>query len=77
MLAVDRLAVASVKSTGCSLGRGLPRFLRRAPWGDKSPKSKQRDQKQKSVEKNKSVADAKAKQVGYSRAPQPTFKGRQ
>ncbi len=44
--------------------------------GDKSPKSKQRDQKQKSVERQKSDANAKAKQVGYSHAPQPTFKGK-
>ena len=44
--------------------------------GDKSPKSKQRDQKQKSAEKAKSDANAKAKQSGYSHAPDPSFQGR-
>jgi hypothetical protein len=38
--------------------------------GDKSPKSKQRSQKQKTVTKAAGVAAARAKQDGQSRAPQ-------
>jgi hypothetical protein len=37
--------------------------------GDKSPKSKQRGQKQKDAARAQGVADAKAKQAGQSRAP--------
>ena len=37
--------------------------------GDRSPKSKQRDQKQKNVAKASDVAVAKSKQDGQSRAP--------
>lgn len=38
--------------------------------GDKSPKSKQRSQKQKDVSKASGVAAARAKQDGQNRAPQ-------
>ena len=38
--------------------------------GDKSPKSKERGQKQKDVSKAAGVADAKAKQDSHNRAPQ-------
>ncbi len=34
--------------------------------GDKSPKSKQRDKKQKDVAKKQGAANAKSKQDGYS-----------
>jgi len=37
--------------------------------GDKSPKSKQRGQKQKDAARAQGVADAKSKQTGQSRAP--------
>ena len=37
--------------------------------GDKSPKSKQRDQKQKSTHKATEGAAAQRKQAGQSRAP--------
>jgi hypothetical protein len=37
--------------------------------GDKSPKSKQRGQKQKNAARAQGVADAKSKQAGQSRAP--------
>ena len=37
--------------------------------GDKSPKSKQRDQKQKVVAKAVDAAEAKAKQDSHNRAP--------
>jgi hypothetical protein len=43
--------------------------------GDKSPKSKQRGQQQKDVAKATSAAQAKAKQVGYSRPGAPGLKG--
>jgi hypothetical protein len=46
------------------------------PVGDKSPKSKQRDQKQKDSAKAEGAAAAKAKQVGQSHAPPLTAKGR-
>jgi hypothetical protein len=38
--------------------------------GDKSPKSKQRGQKQKDVAKAAGATDAKAKQDSQNRAPQ-------
>jgi hypothetical protein len=44
--------------------------------GDKSPKAKQRDQKQKDTARALGSAQAKAKQEGYSRPPLPTFKGK-
>lgn len=44
--------------------------------GDKSPKSKQRDQKQKDLATARGAAEAKTKQQGQSRAPQSTAKGR-
>lgn len=44
--------------------------------GDKSPKSKQRGQKQKSLARAGDAADAKSKQDNQSRAPQPAAKGR-
>jgi len=42
--------------------------------GDKSPKSKRRDQKQKRATKVEAVAAAKAKQDGYAKAVVPTAK---
>ena len=44
--------------------------------GDKSPKAKQRDQKQKAVTKAQGTAQARTKQDGYSHPAAPTFKGR-
>ena len=44
--------------------------------GDKSPKSKQRDQKQKSTARADDAASARAKQAGQSHAPSPAAKGR-
>jgi hypothetical protein len=44
--------------------------------GDKSLKSKQRDQKQKDAAKLSSAADAKAKQAGNMQAQQPGPKGK-
>jgi predicted secreted protein len=41
--------------------------------GDKSPKSKQRDQKQKDATKAKGAANLKAKQDSHSHAPPPSF----
>ncbi len=40
------------------------------PVGDKSPKSKQRDQKQKSAAQAESAAQARSKQDGQNRATQ-------
>ena len=45
--------------------------------GDKSPKSKQRGQKQKSLARAESAAGAKSKQDSRSHIPQTTAKGRQ
>ena len=47
-----------------------------ANMGDRSPKSKQRDQKQKDVAKASDAAAAKSKQDAQSRAPLPNLKGR-
>jgi hypothetical protein len=44
--------------------------------GDRSPKSKQRDQKQKDAAKATDAATARAKQDSQSRAPLPNLKGR-
>jgi hypothetical protein len=44
--------------------------------GDKSPKSKQRDQKQKDSAKAGSVAAAKSKQESYTRPQQTVAKGK-
>jgi hypothetical protein len=44
--------------------------------GDKSLKSKQRDQKQKDAAKAGSAAAAKSKQESYTRSPQPVAKGK-
>jgi hypothetical protein len=44
--------------------------------GDKSPKSKQRGQKQKSLARAEDAADARSKQDKQSRAPLPAAKGR-
>jgi hypothetical protein len=44
--------------------------------GDRSPKSKQRNQKQKDTAKAAYAADAKSKQDGQSRGPLPAAKGR-
>jgi len=44
--------------------------------GDKSPKSKQRGQKQKNIAKAESGAAAKAKQAGYSHASAPVTPGK-
>jgi hypothetical protein len=43
--------------------------------GDKSPKAKRRDDKQKSAAEAKGRADAKAKQDHQSRFQQPPAKG--
>ena len=45
-----------------------------ANMGDRSPKSKQRDQKQKDVAKAGDAAAAKSKQDAQSRAPLPNLK---
>jgi hypothetical protein len=47
-----------------------------ATMGDKSLKSKQRDQKQKDAAKAGSAAAAKSKQDSYTRPPQPVAKGK-
>jgi hypothetical protein len=44
--------------------------------GDRSPKSKQRDQKQRGIAKAADAAQAKSKQDGQSRAPLSAGKGR-
>jgi hypothetical protein len=44
--------------------------------GDKSPKSKHRDQKQKNIAKAGRNAEAKSKQDGQSRALQTAAKGK-
>lgn len=44
--------------------------------GDKSLKSKQRDQKQKDAAKAGSAATAKSKQDSFTRPPQPVAKGK-
>lgn len=44
--------------------------------GDKSPKAKQRGQKQKSAAKAASVTHARAKQDGFSHPAAPVFKGK-
>lgn len=44
--------------------------------GDKSPKSKQRGEKQKNLAKAGSAADAKSKQNSQGHIPQTTAKGR-
>jgi hypothetical protein len=45
-----------------------------ANMGDRSPKSKQRDQKQKAVAKASDAAAAKSKQDAQSRAPLSNLK---
>jgi hypothetical protein len=44
--------------------------------GDKSPKSKERSTKQKSVAKDAGAAAAKSKQAGYSHGELPTPRGK-
>jgi hypothetical protein len=44
--------------------------------GDKSPKSKQRGQKQKDIAKAQGAAEAKSKQNSQSKAPPTTAKGK-
>lgn len=44
--------------------------------GDKSPKSKERGQKQKGVAKVEEAAAAKSKQAGYSHVQAPTPRGK-
>jgi hypothetical protein len=44
--------------------------------GDKSPKSKQRDQKQKDAARAEDAAHAKSKQASYNQAPPVPGKGR-
>jgi hypothetical protein len=46
------------------------------PMGDKSPKSKQRDQKQKDAARAEGAAQAKAKQQSYSQGPPIPGKGK-
>lgn len=47
-----------------------------ACMGDKSPKSKQRDQKQKQTDKTGKAAAAKSKQDRFSQSPPPAAKGK-
>lgn len=44
--------------------------------GDKSPKSKQRDQKQKDVARAGAAAQAQSKQAGFKRTPALPGKGK-
>ena len=44
--------------------------------GDKSPKSKQRDQKQKDAARAEDAAHAKSKQASFNQAPPVPGKGR-
>jgi hypothetical protein len=44
--------------------------------GDKSPKSKERGQKQKNAAKVEGVAAAKSKQAGYSHVQAPVPRGK-
>ena len=44
--------------------------------GDKSPKSKERGQKQKSAAKAESAAQAKSKQDSYGQSKETPMKGR-
>ena len=44
--------------------------------GDRSPKSKQRDQKQKDSAKATNAGQAKAKQEGFSHPVSPALKGK-
>jgi len=44
--------------------------------GDKSPKSKERSQKQKSAAKAESAAHAKSKQDSYGQSKETPMKGR-
>jgi len=44
--------------------------------GDRSPKSKHRDQKQKEIARAGRAADAKSKQDSQRRTPQPAAKGK-
>ncbi|MFN8545271.1 MAG: hypothetical protein U0807_13840 [Candidatus Binatia bacterium] len=44
--------------------------------GDKSPKSRQRGQKQKDAAKAHGAAEAKSKQDGQSHAPHPNAAGK-
>ena len=44
--------------------------------GDKSPKSKERGQKQKNMSKNEGAAAAKSKQNKYSSVQSPVLKGK-
>jgi hypothetical protein len=44
--------------------------------GDKSPKSKERGQKQKSTAKVENAAAAKSKQAGYSHVQEPVARGK-
>jgi hypothetical protein len=46
------------------------------PMGDRSPKSKQRDEKQKSSAKDKAAATAKSKQDSHTFGAFPAPKGR-
>jgi hypothetical protein len=44
--------------------------------GDKSPKSKERGMKQKTVAKGEGAAAAKSKQAGYSHVQEPVLRGK-
>jgi hypothetical protein len=57
------------------LADGL-RHRMEAPMGDKSPKSKNRDQKQKDTAKAGRAAALRSKQDSQSRVPQTTAKGK-
>lgn len=61
------------RPTPCALGATAPIVV---AMGDKSPKAKQRDQKQKNAAKATNVAQARVKQEGYSRPASPVLKGK-
>jgi hypothetical protein len=65
---VEDAHVVTDRETGRSRGFAF------VTMGDKAPKSKQRNQKQKDAEKNQTAAKAKAKQVGA--AQQAPAKGK-
>jgi hypothetical protein len=67
-------ASGTVEPTTCGQV-ALPSNLRtcystlEVPMGDKSPKSKQRDQKQKHAARVEEAAQVRSKQAGYSHTP--------
>jgi len=61
---------------GCERGSDGRRHRTEATMGDKSPKSKERGQKQKNTARADDAAAAKAKQENQSHTQQPPAKGR-